>query len=120
MGTTGTEQDTHADGAVLLAVAEGDAERQPDEATLAHIFSCARCGATLQELRQGLSGLAVGASVAPSAEEFLANDAGLDLASAESFAAEQRARSMIWKLAIVGVLLAIGMLWLRSSAASLG
>lgn len=119
MSTTETANDVHADGKALFAVAEGKPDQQPDEATLAHIFSCDQCATTLKELRRGLSGLATGDDKPRLA------DAALDLApdgeqtECSSYAAEERAKSMIWKLLIVGGLLIIGMLWLKSSAASL-
>lgn len=119
MSTMETANDVHADGKALFAVAEGKPDQQPDEATLAHIFSCDKCATTLQEMRRGLSGLATGGEKPQPADAVL--DASPESMQAEcsSYAAEARAKSMIWKLLIVGALLAIGMLWLKSSAASL-
>lgn len=116
---TETVNGVHADGKALFAVAEGKHDQQPDEATLAHIFSCAQCATTLQEMRRGLSGLATGDDKPRTAE--VALDLSPDGVQAEcsSYAAEDRAKSMIWKLLIIGGLLIIGMLWLKSSAASL-
>lgn len=133
MSTTDAAAEVHADGKVLLAVAEGNLERQPDEAMLAHIFSCESCGATLKEMRASLSLLALGVApksapkaapkVAPnavSAEQFLAENLDLNTAldDSASYDAERRARSLIWKLAIIGGLLTAGLLWLQSSASS--
>jgi len=133
MSTTDAAAEVHADGKVLLAVAEGNPERQPDEAALSHIFSCESCGATLKEMRASLAMLATGAAprsatgAAPksapktvSAEQFLAENVDLNasLDDSSSFDAESRARSLIWKLAIIGALLTAGLLWLQSSASS--
>jgi hypothetical protein len=119
MSTTDAPNVVHADGKALLAVAEGKQDQQPDEATLAHIFSCESCATTVKEMRLGLNGLASGDKEPALAEATL--DATPDEVQAEcsSYAVEERAKSMIWKLLIVGALLAIGMLWLKSSAASL-
>jgi hypothetical protein len=119
MPTTDAANELHADGKALLAVAEGKVEQQPDEATLAHIFSCEKCSTTLKELRLGLSGLAIGEAPPALSDEILEASPEMMMNELDSYAAEDRAKSMIWKLAIVGGLLAIGMLWLKSSAASL-
>jgi anti-sigma factor ChrR (cupin superfamily) len=118
MSTTDAAMELHADGKTLLAVAEGEAEQQPDEAMLTHIFSCEKCSASLKELRMGLSGLAVGKEPAQMADAMIEADPELMLNQLDSYDAEDRARGMIWKLAIIGALLTIGMLWLKSSAAS--
>jgi hypothetical protein len=118
MSTTDAAAEVHADGKVLLAVAEGDPDKQPDDTVLTHIFSCPRCSATLKEMRQSLTVLATGAPPIESADEILSGGGDFDRTETDSYAAEQRARSLIWKLAIIGGLLTVGMLWLRSSAAS--
>jgi hypothetical protein len=132
----------HARGDVLLAVAEGDPLSQPDEATLAHIFSCEQCSQNVRELRSSLAalGLETGRAKAAAArggarptEPIAAPAAGsgpdaqlgaelgmnggtqLD-AEAE---AEQRSRRMIWKLVLFGVVIAAALIFLRSFAASL-
>jgi len=117
MSTTDAAAQVHADGKVLLAVAEGDPGHQPDEAVLSHIFACESCSATLKEMRASLSVLKTGAPPAPakSVEDLLAAE-GIDFA--DSYAAEKRAKSLIWKLAIIGGLLTAGLLWLQSSTAS--
>jgi len=121
MSTTDAAAQVHADGKVLLAVAEGDPGHQPDEAVLSHIFACEACSATLKEMRASLSILKTGAPPAPakSVEDLLAAE-GIDFerADADSYAAEKRAKSLIWKLAIIGGLLTAGLLWLQSSTAS--
>jgi anti-sigma factor ChrR (cupin superfamily) len=119
MSTTEAANVVHADGKALFAVAEGKPDQQPDEATLSHIFSCEQCATALKEMRQGLSGLATGDRKPQLAEAAL--DATMEEMQAEcsSYAVEDRAKSLIWKLLIVGGLLAIGMLWLKSSATSL-
>ena len=119
MSTTEAANVVHADGKALFAVAEGKPDQQPDEAVLSHIFSCDQCATTLKEMRQGLSGLAAGDQKPAPGEAAL--DAMTDELRAEcsSYAVEDRAKNMIWKLLIIGGLLAIGMLWLKSSATSL-
>ena len=133
MSTTDAAAQVHADGKVLLAVAEGDPGHQPDEAVLSHIFSCEACSSTLKEMRAGLSMLAVrgapksGPKAAPktapktvSADQILAEnfDVGAALDDSASYETERRARSLIWKLAIIGALLTAGLIWLQSSTAS--
>lgn len=129
MSTTDAAAQVHADGKVLLAVAEGDPGHQPDEAVLSHIFSCEACSSTLKEMRAGLSMLAVCAApktapkAAPKAvpaDQLLAEnfDVGAALDDSASYETERRARSLIWKLAIIGALLTAGLLWLQSSAPS--
>jgi hypothetical protein len=121
MSTTDAAAQVHADGKVLLAVAEGDPGHQPDETVLSHIFSCEACSSTLKEMRASLSILKTGAKPAPakSVDDLLAAE-GIDLAQSDSdsYAAERRAKSLIWKLAIIGGLLTAGLLWLQSSTAS--
>ena len=119
MSTTDAPNVVHADGKALLAVAEGKQDQQPDEATLAHIFSCESCATTVKEMRLGLKGLARGDDKPAPVDAALGATPDEVAAECSSYAAEDRAKSMIWKLLIVGGLLAIGMLWLKSSAASL-
>src|SRR5262249_53828411 len=104
MSTTDAAAEVHADGKVLLAVAEGHPERQPDESVLAHVFSCPSCSATLKEMRASLTILSTGAPPPASAEELLSGGGDFERFDAESYAAEKRARSLIWKLAILGAL----------------
>lgn len=132
----------HAAGGVLFAVAEGDAARQPDEATLGHIFGCPRCSATVREMRAGLAAFAVAprsgpagdvpsaatapaigsrpSAAAPSDPKSAASAAAMLLAASEPAAAAGddggAARRMICKLAVVGSLLAAALWWMRSFA----
>jgi hypothetical protein len=72
-------------------------------------------------MRASLSILKTGSAPAPakSVDDLLASE-GIDLAQSDSdsYAAERRAKSLIWKLAIIGGLLTAGLLWLQSSTAS--
>lgn len=108
----------HADGKALLAVAEGDASHQPADAMLSHIFACDKCSASLREIRGGLLGLKGGASAPPPAE-LLDLETAVEAPSEEDQALE-RAQRMFWKLALLGGLLALGLIFLRGSAAKLG
>ncbi len=121
--STPTSRVTHADGDQLVAVAEGTDERQPDETTLAHIFSCQQCSANVREIRSGLAALSGSPSPSAAAEvPPIAADAaaGLitapDAAPASAEPVEARARGLIWKIALVGVGLTIALLYLRSLA----
>ncbi len=130
----------HADGVALLAVAEGDADHQPIESVLNHIFSCARCGAILREMRSGLALLTIPArpiTAAPitartNAAPTRRKAAGGTVLDPMELLAEpganggidadvgyDRSRKLIVKLLIIGALLVIGMLWLRSFVAGM-
>jgi hypothetical protein len=132
---------THAPGAVLFAVAEGDAAKQPGDAVLAHIFGCRTCSATVRELRSGLAAFAVAPRVKPAAADGVDHGVGLGddglhapsrpptptaealLAAGEGAATDSgsagASRKLIVKLAVVGVLLAAILWWMRSFAAGL-
>jgi len=123
---------THATDAMLFAVAEGEAARQPDEATLGHIFGCPRCSATVREMRAGLAAFAVVARPAAqpqpvgaglpnvAAAPRAAAEAATQLAASASDLAtsgeDGSSRRMIFKLAAVGILLAAALWWMRSLA----
>jgi len=111
--------EAHAAGDALLAVAEGDAEKQPSETMLAHIFSCAKCTENLRDIRRGLLGLAGGAG-ANAPVDLLGLVTSADVAPTPEDADVARSRKLIVKVAIVGGLLAIGLVFLRSFAANLG
>lgn len=143
-----TATETHVTGADLMAVAEGDADHQPSEAALNHIFSCPRCSGSVREIRQGLAsfGAAAAKPAARAAPRAAATpnlldalDARSDLkgarvgdldpaqllgslserAGADDEADYDRSRRLIVKVVVVGVLLALGMLWMKSFASGL-
>lgn len=115
---------THVRGEVLLAIAEGIAEKQPDDATLGHVFSCEQCAGNLREMRRGLLGLT--SDPAAPAPMDLADAA--DPLDPEAIAASvdlkddvaDRSRSMLWKVALMGVALAGALYYMRSLASSFG
>jgi hypothetical protein len=128
----------HVRGDALLAVAEGNAN-QPDEATLAHIFSCERCGANVREIRAGLAALGIKPKAAkPEAAAPAAIDAPIDAlatsdpveaalwsetpagaGSSDEAPAIERSRKMIFKVAVLGACLVGGLVYLRGCASTL-
>ncbi len=143
-----TASETHVSGADLMAVAEGDASHQPSEAALNHIFSCPRCSVTVREIRQGLASFGAAAAkptTRPSTRTagdptvLDALDARGDLkearvgdldpaqllgsfaerGGAEGEADYDRSRRLVVKVIVVGVVLALGMLWMKSFASGL-
>ena len=133
VGTTSAPK--HATGDVLLAVAEGNAETQPDEATLEHIFSCDRCSQNVRDIRTSLAALGATAlrkpaapkpvSAAPVTNAPLTNaplDARAVLDSMPPIASSDDSdpsRKMIWKVVLIGAVLAAAMFFLRSFASGL-
>lgn len=128
----------HASGELLFAVAAGDPDHQPDETTLAHIFDCPQCSQSVREIRMGLSAFATatpqapanarGAAkpVAPRPESSLADFAALPGAKVDPLALDaevdaeyERSRKLVVKVVVVGVLLVIGLLFMRSFAAGM-
>jgi len=135
--------EAHASGAALIAVAEGNAEAQPDEATLGHIFSCDRCGEHVREIRSSMASLGIkpdrskpaaprpaasltelsaalpsmSAPSSTSSSNGSAVDLGeMPLATEDS---SDRARKMIWKIAILGTVLGGALYYMRSFAGGL-
>lgn len=137
----GTGAPAHATGAELLAVAEGDVDRAPNDAVVEHVFSCERCSASVRELRSSLATLASARPVAaagpaaprgtPAASRARPAEplelAAANLPDADSLMRElnaeeesyARSRRLIVKVLLAGALLAIGMLWMRSFASGL-
>lgn len=115
-----TESVAHAGGDQLLAIAEGDPERQPSAEMVAHVFSCERCSGNLRELRAGLAGLAArpAARTEPGGLEDEPSDL-LDSLRDDGEDDVARARKLIWKVAILGIVLAIGLVYLRGFAAGM-
>lgn len=145
-GPAATTTAAHASGEVLFAVAEGDPGHQPDETTLAHIFDCAQCSQTVREIRMGLNAFATALPHAPSApaargaarpvaprpESSLGDFAALPSAKRDPLAVDAllradsdgdeeyaRSRKLIVKVVIVGVLLVVGLLFMKSFAAGM-
>ncbi len=122
----------HATGDALMAVAEGDPQHQPSEATLNHIFTCEHCSGSVREIRAGLATLATPAPRSTSATVPLkvptqAAAPGSGLVDPDPLLASlrqseddyDRSRRLIVKVVVVGILLVFGMLWMRSFAAGL-
>lgn len=114
--TSDTTTPKHADGATLVAVAEGDPEKQPDEAVLTHIFSCPDCAQNLRELRFGLQGLESGSEDMSGVS---LPDLDSDLPLVEMAAAmnspsetEARGKRMMIMMAIMGLAVVAGMFFL--------
>ena len=106
----------HVDGATLVAVAEGDPEKQPSEDVLSHLFTCDECSQNLREVRTGLTGLG-GMEPVPDLE---ADPMLLEwsLASGDEPDPSDRARKfMLWML-IAGVILVGAMMALPRIMAS--
>jgi anti-sigma factor ChrR (cupin superfamily) len=125
-----TANSAHADGRALLAVAEGDADHPPSDAVVAHIFSCERCSGHVRELRAGLAGLASTKSAASSsghAKSAKSPSSAVDAIALDDDAAGEpeltlledeeetidRARLLVWKVAIVGGVLAAALYVVR-------
>jgi hypothetical protein len=120
----------HASGDALLAVAEGNAETQPDEATVEHIFSCDRCSQNVRDIRTSLAALGATAMRKPAAAKPAAAapapsapvDARAVLDSMPPIAStddSDPSRKMIWKVVLIGAVLAAALFFLRSFATGL-
>jgi hypothetical protein len=120
LSAASTETVAHAAGDVLLSIAEGDPERQPSEGMVAHVFSCELCSGNLRELRAGLAGLAARPGARPEPGS-LGDEpsAMLDALRDDGEDDVARARKLIWKVAILGIVLAIGLVYLRGFAAGM-
>jgi len=127
----GKADDGHVHGDVLLSVAEGDAASQPDEATLAHIFSCDQCSQNVRDIRSGLAALGVKPggtkkTAAPAAAT-MATMPVLPMSGGPTLPPEpvlvdetaDRSRGMIWKIVLVGAVLGGALFYLRTFASSL-
>ncbi len=109
-----SNQGPHASGEALLAVAEGDPGRQPDETTLTHLFSCNHCLGALRDLRGGLVSLGNKVSASP-----LDSDDPLAAAFQSSMtrmhsASEARARKITSVMLGIGALCCL-LLWMMKT-----
>ena len=115
--STPPEADAHVDGSVLLAVAEGDPDKQPSEEQLTHVFSCGECDTNLRELRASLRALSSDPGSLPDLDAGLsAFEAASELARNTTSAAEAKAGKSLRTMITLCVVLGLGALLLRTFA----